>query len=73
MYKKPIINYINNPTLLFMYLLSKKKKKDLDILPVNWSGKIITFVDLDLNYKNLEILTENGLKCTASIYHIINF
>jgi len=68
MYKKPIINYILKIILLFTFSCTYFQKKDLDILPVNWSGKIITFVDLDLNYKNLENLNRKWSKMHSDRY-----
>ena len=62
MYKKPIINYILIIILLSTFSCTYFQKKDPDILPVNWSGKIITFVDLDPNYKNLENLNRKWSK-----------
>ena len=40
----------------------------MDILPVNWSGKIITFVDLDPSYKNLENLNRKWSKIHRNRY-----
>ena len=62
MYKKPIINYILKIILLSTSSCTYFQKKDLDILPVNWSGKIITFVDLDRTYKNLQNLNRKWSK-----------
>ena len=62
MYKKPIINYILKIILFSTSSCTYFQKKDIDILPVNWSGKIITFVDLDHTYKNLQNLNRKWSK-----------
>ena len=61
MHKKLVIDYVLKFVLLFTFSCTYFQKKDLDILPVNWSGKIITFVDLDPNYKNLENLNRKWI------------
>ena len=62
MYNKPIINYTLIIILISTSSCTYFQKKDLDILPVNWSGKIITFVDLDRTYKNLQNLNRKWSK-----------
>lgn len=62
MYKKPIFNYILKIILLSTFSCTHFQKKDLVILPVNWSGKNITFVDLDPTYKNMHNLNRKWSK-----------
>ena len=68
MHKKLVIDYVLKSVLLFTFSCTYFQKKEMDILPVNWSGKIITFVDLDPSYKNLENLNRKWSKIHRNRY-----